>query len=304
MRKLVLSGLTLCLAAQLATAQINLPSPSPGATVMQTVGTTDLTVKYSRPSLKGRMPFTDAFVPAGKLWRTGANAATNFTTTTDLMVNGKTLPAGTYSIFTMPAPTEWTLIFNKNTTASAEEGIPNGYKTADDALRVMIKPTTTPDKIETFTIGFGDLTDSTATMNFMWGTTKASADLKVDVNTNAAANVDKAVVDKPNDPAVLQAAANYNLSKGRNLDQAMGWIDKSIAAKETFRNLYVKSQLLSKMGKYAEALPIAQKALTVGQASNDAAFPFFKDGIEKSITEYTAKTPVMPATKGKKGKKA
>ena len=303
MRKLILSGVTLCLAAQLATAQIQLPSPSPGATVMQTLGTTDLTVKYSRPSLKGRTPFADAFVPAGKLWRTGANGATNFTTSTDLMVNGKTLPAGTYSIFTIPTQAEWTLIFNKNTTATAEEGIPNGYKQAEDALRVMVKPTTNAEKAETFTIGFSDLTDSTAKMNILFGDVRAAADLKVDVNTNAAANVDKAVAEKPEDPAVLQAAANYNLSKGRNLEQAMGWIDKSIAAKETFRNLYVKSQLLGKMGKFAEAVPVAQKALALGQSSNDAVFPFFKEGIEKSITEYTAKMPALPAVKGKKGKK-
>ena len=58
------------------------------------------------------------------------------------------------------------------------------------------------------------------------------------------------------------------------------------------------------MGKFAEAVPVAQKALTLGQSSNDAAFLFFKEGIEKSITEYTAKMPAMPAMKGKKGKKA
>lgn len=299
MRKLVLSGVTLCLAAQLATAQIKLPSPSPGATIMQTIGTTDLTVKYSRPSLKGRTPFTDAFVPTGKVWRTGANQATAFTTSTDLMVNGQTLPAGTYAILSIPAMDSWTLIFNKEMTVTEQS-----YKQETDALRVQLKPEKGGKSVETFTIGFSDLTDSTAKMNIMFGDVTAAADLKVDVNTNAAANVDKAVADMPNDPAVLQAAASYNLSKGRNLEQALGWIDKSITAKETFRNLFVKSQILGKMGKTAEALPIAQKALALGQSSNDASFPFFKEGIEKSISEYTAKMPAMPAMKGKKGKKA
>lgn len=298
MHKLVLSGVTLCLAAQLATAQIKLPSPSPSATVMQTVGTTDLTVKYSRPSLKGRTPFTDAFVPTGKVWRTGANQATAFTTSTDLMVNGQTLPAGSYAILSMPSMDDWTLIFSKNLTVTEAT-----YKQEEDALRVQLKPTKGGEKMETFTIGFSDLTDSTAKMNILFADVKATADLGVDVNTNAAANVDKAVAEKPEDPAVLQAAASYNLSKGRNLEQALGWIDKSITAKETFRNLFVKSQLLGKMGKFAEAVPIAQKALALGQSSNDAAFPFFKEGIEKSITEYTAKMPAMPAVKGKKGKK-
>ncbi|AQG79414.1 DUF2911 domain-containing protein [Spirosoma montaniterrae] len=299
MRKLVLSGVTLCLVAQLATAQIKLPSPSPAATIMQTVGTTDLTVKYSRPSLKGRTPFTDAFVPLGKVWRTGANQATAFTTTTDLMVNGKTLPAGTYAIMSIPTENDWTLIFNKNTSVSEQS-----YKQEEDALRVSIQPTETNEKAETFTIGFGDLTDSTATMSFMWANYKATANLAVNTAANAAANVDKAVAEKPDDAAVLQAAASYNLSKGRNLEQSLGMIDKAIAAKETFRNLFVKAQLLGKMGKFTEALPVAQKALSLGQTSNDAAFPFFKDGIEKSIAEYTSKLPAMPALKGKKGKKA
>ncbi len=299
MRKLVLSGVTLCLAAQLATAQIKLPSPSPAATLMQTVGTTDLTVKYSRPSLKGRTPFTDSFVPLGKVWRTGANQATAFTTSTDLMVNGKTLPAGTYAIMSIPTENDWTLIFNKNTSVSEQS-----YKQDDDALRVSIQPTETNEKVETFTIGFGDLTDSTATMSFMWANYKATANLAVNTSANAAANVDKAVSEKPDDPAILQAAASYNLSKGRNLEQSLGMIDKAIAAKETFRNLFVKAQLLGKMGKFTEALPIAQKALSLGQTSNDPAFPFFKDGIEKSIAEYTSKLPAMPVLKGKKGKKA
>ena len=298
MRKLVLSGVTVCLAAQLTTAQIKLPSPSPGATVMQTVGTTDLTVNYSRPSLKGRQPFVGDFVPAGKIWRTGANSATIFTTSTDLMVNGKTLAAGSYAIMSIPEQGNYTLIFNKNKNVTEAT-----YKQEEDALRVNLTPTENSETVETFTIGFSDLTDSTAKMNFTWANAKASANLKVDVNANSAANVDKAVADKPEDAAVLQAAASYNVMKGRNLEQSLTWIDKSIALKETFRNLYVKSQILAKMGKFAEAVPLAKQALSLGQSSNDPSFPFFKDGIEKSVAEYTTKLPAVPAALKGKGKK-
>ncbi|MBN8826199.1 MULTISPECIES: DUF2911 domain-containing protein [Spirosoma] len=299
MHKLTLTAVTLCLAAQLATAQIKLPSPSPGASVMQTVGTTDMTITYSRPSLKGRQPFTSSFVPLGKVWRTGANSPTLFTTTTDVMVNGKTLAAGSYAILSIPEEGSATLIFSKNKTSTEQS-----YKQEEDALRVNLTPMENSEKVETFTIGFSDVTDSTAKLNFIWANIKAVADLKVDVAANSAANVDKAVAEKPNDPAVLQAAASYNLSKGRNLEQSLSWIDQSIAAGENYRNLYVKAQILGKMGKYAEALPLAQKALSLGQSSTDGAFPFFKDGIEKSISEYTAKVPAVPAIKGKGKKKA
>ncbi len=299
MHKISLTAATICLVAQLSTAQIKLPSPSPGASVVQTVGTTDLTVTYSRPSLKGRTPFTGSFVPVGKVWRTGANGATLFTTSTNLMVNGKSLPAGSYAIMSIPAAESFTLIFNKDKAVTEAS-----YKQTEDVLRVDLKPAENSEKIETFTIGFSDLTDSTAKMNFMWGNAKASADLSVDVNANSAANVDKAVAEKPEDAAVLQAAASYNVSKGRNLEQSLIWIDKSIAMKENFRNLYVKSQILAKMGKFTDAVPVAQKSLALGQSSNDPIFPFFKDGIEKSLADYTTKLPVVPVLKGKGKKKA
>jgi len=299
MRKLLLSTAALCLVAQLATAQIRLPQPSPGASVMQTIGTTDITVKYSRPSLKGREAFTSALVPYGKVWRTGANTATNFSTTTDLMVNGQKLAAGTYALLSIPEQSQWTIIFSKKVATSEAD-----YKQEDDALRVTVTPGTSGVKTESFTIDFSDVTDSTAKMNMMWGNARASVPMGVDVNANAAANVDKAVAEKPEDAAVLQAAASYNLSKGRNLDQALAWTDKSIGMKETYRNVWVKAQILAKMGKFAEAVPLAQKAMTLGEASGDASFPFFKDAIAKGVTEYTAKMPAVPsAVKGMKAKK-
>lgn len=296
MRKLSLFVAALCLSAQLTTAQLRLPQPSPGASVMQTIGVTDITINYSRPALKGRDVF-GTVVPYGQLWRTGANGATKFTATTDVMVEGQKLPAGSYSIFSIPTQSEWTLIFNKNTTASTDQ-----YKQEEDALRVKIKPSMTGEKLENFVIGFTDMTDSTARMNIMWANVKAGANLMVNTTANATAGVAKAVAEKPEDAAVLQAAASYNLSKGRNLEQALAWADKSIGLGESYRNVWVKAQILAKMNKPAEALPLAQKALTLGQASNDAAFPFFKDAIAKGVTDYTAMMPKVIETVKKKKK--
>ena len=299
MKKMMLSAVGLVLVAQLATAQVRMPSPSPAATVMQTIGVTDVTVKYSRPSLKGRTPFTGEFVGSGKVWRTGANAATAFTTTTDLMVNGKNLPAGTYAVLSIPTANEWTLIFNK--TMNVTEA---SYKQDDDVLRVMLTPTKLAERAETFTIGFNNVTDSSATMDIMWADIKASANLMANTNANAAMMVDKAVMDKPDDVNTLTAAANYNLIKGRNLEQSLAYIDKAIAAKETYRNVWVKSQILAKMGKYSEALPLAQKAMTLGETSGDASYPFAKEAIAKGVTDYQAKMPVAAPVKGKGKKKA
>lgn len=300
MRKIFILSTTLTIVAQIAIAQIKLPQASPGATLIQTVGTTDITVVYSRPGLKGRAALGNQtpLAPLGQLWRTGANAATNFKTTTDVMVQGQKLPAGSYSVFTIPTQSEWTLIFNKNQTATTD-----GYKKEEDALRVQIKSEKVARPYETFGIGFSDLTDSTANLNIYWADTRATANLKVDVNANAQANVERAVADKPEDAGTLQAAANWNLSKGRNLDQALAWVDKSIGLKETYGNLWIKAQILSKMGKVADALPLAQKALTVGEASNDPIFQYYKDGIQKGVSAYQALIPApAKAIKGKKKK--
>lgn len=300
MKTIFLNVVALCLVAQLATAQIRTPQPSPGASVMQTVGVTDFTVKYSRPSVKGRNVWdtTAAVAPYGKLWRTGANAATLFVTSTDVMIQGQTLPAGTYSIFSIPMPGEWTLVFNKNSTASTVQ-----YKQEEDALRVKIKAVNTVEPTENFTIGFTDMTDSTAHLNFMWANVKATADLAVATVSNVSKLIDKAVADKPEDAAVLQAAASYKLSKGLDLPAALAMTDKSIGLKETFRNVWLKSQILAKMGKTAEALPLAQKALSMGETSNDASFPFFKEAITKEIASYSAMLPkATDMIKGKKKK--
>ncbi|WP_234733356.1 DUF2911 domain-containing protein [Tellurirhabdus bombi] len=296
MKKLLLQAAALCLVAQLATAQIKLPQPSPGATSVQTVGVTDFTVKYSRPAVKGREIFGQ-LVPYGQLWRTGANSATTFQTTTDVVVEGEKLTAGTYSLFTIPAQGEWTLIFNKNTSASTD-----AYKQEEDALRVKIKATPSNEKVESFFIGFSDLTDSTAKLNIAWANIKAAADLRVDVNETAQENLEKAVAEKPEDPAVLTQAANWSLSKGRNLDQALAWVDKSIGLKETYRNVWTKAQILAKMGKVAEALPLAQKALALGETSGDQSFGFFKDAIAKNVSDFQAALP-KPAQLVKKKKK-
>ena len=105
----ILAGLTL--GAVLHAQDLELPAPSPLASISQRVGLIDLSVKYSRPSMKGRRVFGD-LVPFGELWRTGANMATVFSTSGALVIQGQKLPQGEYSLFTIPEQNSWTLIFN------------------------------------------------------------------------------------------------------------------------------------------------------------------------------------------------
>ena len=114
--------------------------PSPPATATGKVMGATITIDYSSPAVKGRKIW-GGLVPYGEVWRTGANEATLFQTDKDITVEGKSLPAGKYSLYTIPGENEWTIIFNSQT---GQWGVKNDESTsenpADDVLRVTVKP--------------------------------------------------------------------------------------------------------------------------------------------------------------------
>src|SRR5918992_1151428 len=146
-----------CFAAS-AFAQVRVPRPSQKASVTQTIGVTDVTITYHRPGVKGRKIWGDppagapagtatlddararpadaVIVPFGRVWRTGANEATTFKVTDDVLINGQPLAAGSYSLHTIPGRDEWTIIFNKD---DGQWGSFT-YDEKKDALRVKAKP--------------------------------------------------------------------------------------------------------------------------------------------------------------------
>jgi len=146
--------------------------PSPAASASCDLGS-GKTIKtaYSSPRMKGRKIY-GGLVPFGEVWRTGANEATTFVTSSDLNVGGKTVPAGSYTIFTVPAADKWTLIVNKKT---GEWGIPYKYE-SDELARVDMKTSMLPSPVENFTIGFAK-SGSACTLQIDWETTRASVDI-------------------------------------------------------------------------------------------------------------------------------
>ncbi len=127
--------------------------------------------KYSSPRMKGRKIY-GGLVPFGEVWRTGANEATTFVTSVDVVVGGKTVPAGSYTIFTVPTANKWTLIVNKKT---GEWGIPYKYE-GDELVRVDMKTSMLPSPVEDFAIGYAK-TGSGCTLQIDWETTRASVDI-------------------------------------------------------------------------------------------------------------------------------
>jgi len=170
---LAMGCLTLGLPAALVYAQAEKParpSPAAKATCALADGKT-ITVDYSSPRAKGRKIF-GGLVPYGEVWRAGANEATTFVTTADLMVGGTHVPAGSYTIFTIPNKDKWTLIISKKT---GEWGIP--YPGADqDFARVDMKAAALPSAVENFTIAF-DKSGGGCTLRMDWETTRASVEI-------------------------------------------------------------------------------------------------------------------------------
>jgi hypothetical protein len=159
-------------------AQEKGPRPSPPAKATCSFpDSKSITVDYSSPHAKGRKIY-GGLVPYGEVWRAGANEATTFLIDADVVVGGKTIPAGTYTIFTIPNENKWTLIISKKTKNAKGGplwGIPYPGE-GDDLARVDMKVAKLPSEVENFTISF-DKSASGCTMNLDWETTRASIDI-------------------------------------------------------------------------------------------------------------------------------
>lgn len=292
MKKTALLALSCLLSSTLIFAQIT-PAPSPGAAISQVVGVTKISIDYSRPSLKGREVF-GKLIPFDKVYRTGANSSTKIETTGDITVQGQVLKAGKYAIMSIPTQTNWTIIFSKNLNVSEQN-----YSASDDVLRVTARPQDV-SPVETLTFDFSDVKDDGATLSFSWEKTKVSLAIGVD-NASAIENaVNQKNIEASN---TFQQAADYMLQKGMDLNKALVLVDKSLALRENFRNNWIKAQILDKLGKSSDALGSALKAQSLG--AGDGSYQFFKDGIEKGISEIKAKIPAAaPVVETPKKKKS
>jgi hypothetical protein len=255
------------LAAPAAQAQITTPQPSPKSTVTQRVGLTDVTITYSRPSLKNREAFgaTSPLAPYGKRWRTGANATTSIKFSDDVTVEGKKVPAGEYGLYTVPGAAEWTVVLNKSLKQGADV---DGFKDEQDVARFTIKPYKLASKVETFTISFAELTPATANVDILWGTTGAKFKIVADVDAKVMAQIDEKVSKNATPVAGdLAAAAVYYNDNNKDLKQALAWIQKANATEPKFWNVNTEAKIRLKMKDYKGAATAAEQSKKLALAS-------------------------------------
>jgi hypothetical protein len=270
--------LLLCALLLSSLAAQDLPRLSPGASVSQTVGLTDISVTYSRPGVKERTIW-GGLVPYNKMWRTGANEATKITFSDDVKINGQALPAGSYSLFTIPGESGWTVIFNKNTELAGT----NGYDEKEDALRIQVKPQAA-EFVERMEFVFSDLKDNSTTVALHWEKLMVPFTVEVDVHSRAVENIQKAMAEaKPDDYLTPFRSANYYFNSDTDLEQALEWINKSVSIKETYFNTSVQARLYGKLGKYKEAIAAAEKSIQLRKADDSDADT---SEMEKMIGEW------------------
>lgn len=275
---------------------------------MQTIGVTDVTITYSRPGVKGRRIWGDplpsqasvkgeatldnqnvrpkdaAIVPWGHAWRTGANEATTFVVTDDVLINGQKLPAGSYSLHTIPTKDEWTIIFN----GEANQWGSFDYNPAKDTLRVKVKPEWVSENKEWLEFWIDPINDNSAQVSIRWE--KVRVPFTVEVKDVKALTLQKAraavAAAKPDDWRTPLQAANYVFLSEDKMDptEAMGWLDQSLKVKETYGNLYTKARVLASMGKTQEAITVGEKALVLGKEAKANT-----GDLEKRLAEWKSK---------------
>ena len=279
MKKVILSIFTFCLligASQLQ-AQIKTPAPSPSCKTEQVVGLTTVKLDYSRPSVKGRELFVD--VEAwGQIWRTGANQATKISFSDDVKLEGHAVPAGTYALYSIPDPNNFTIMLYKDLTVGGNVA---KYNEADELVRFKVKTQKTKDHVESFHIHVGNLKSNSADIALMWGSYYIPFKLETEVD----AMVEKQIEAAMGGPSrgEYYTAARYYLDNGKDMSKALTWIKAANKIDTKFWQLRVEAQILAKMGKYKDAIATAQKSTAMAEEAKNAGYPKMN---AKSITEW------------------
>jgi hypothetical protein len=276
--RLAFAALAGVLAAGTAVAQeapkLVLPRPSPNATVKQTVGLTDVTVAYSSPAVKGRKIWGEV-VPFDEVWRAGANECSKLTLSTPATIAGKAVAAGTYCLFLLPTKAGWTFILNKDTALWGAYG----YKAENDVLRVPATASTIPAR-EHLAFEILDFTDDGGTLALEWDTLRVGVKFEVATRAAVLGAINALQTDEWRPYA---NASRYLLDAKIEPALAMKLVDRSIALKEEWFNLWVRAQLLAASGKKADAVKVAERSQELGKKSQN--FPM-ADDIAKAIADW------------------
>ena len=269
----------------LSFSQINTPRVSPASEVKQMVGLTEIEIEYSRPSMRGREVFGN-LVPFGKVWRTGADNSTKISFDTDVIISGKTIQSGTYSIFSIPNKESWEIILYSDVELW---GVPRDWSENKIVFSSMfdVKKLKKSNTVETFTISFNDLTNNDVNMSISWENTLVDIKIEVPTRSMVESDINKVLSDNPKSSDYYAAAVFYR-QENTNLDKALEWMNKAIEMNESPRFWQYRQQslIMAANDKFADAVDAAKKSLNLAiEADNQDYIKMNRE----SIAEWSKK---------------
>jgi tetratricopeptide (TPR) repeat protein len=292
---------------------LNLPQPSPGASVAQQVGVTEITIAYHRPAV-GKRKIWGELVPYDEVWRAGANENTTITFSSPVTIGGKKLAAGTYGLHMIPTQKDWTVALSTVSTAWGSFS----YDAKEDAVRFTVTPAQASFE-ESLEYRFENPTESSVNVVLQWEKLQVSFPISVDTKAVALESI----------KAQLRGlgrffwqdwnqAAQWSLRSDYDLDQGLAWADRSIGIQPTFQNLRTKAAFLEKKGDTkgasdlrARAMPLATEAdinnlgyQLLGEKKYDEALALFRKNVKEhpnSLNVYDSLGEALATTGDKKG---
>lgn len=246
--------------------QLKVPAPSPLQTLKQAFALDNITIEYSRPSIKGRVVFGDV-VPFGKVWRTGANSSTKITFGEDVNVEGKPVAAGTYAIYSIPNKDSWDIMLYKDVTLGGNVA---DYKVENEVLKFQVKPVALASKVETFTINVANVTSNTCAIELAWDKTSVAFNVSADIESKIMKNID-ATMSK--DARPYYQAASYYYENNKDLAKATEWINKAVEQNpKAYWVMLLKAKILLKAKDNKGAIAAAEQTVVLAKEEQDDAY--------------------------------
>ena len=238
-------------------SQIQTPAPSPATNVQQTIGLTDITLEYARPSVRNRVVFGN-LVPFNKIWRTGANENSIISFSTSIKIGDTDVPAGKYSIYTIPNENSWEFILYSDYN---NWGLPSDWDENKVVVRQKFTPIKLENKIESFKFALDDLTNNSFTLGITWGYFYLPVEIKLPTTSIVMSSIEEVLKDPTSSD--LYKAAVYLLQENRDLRMAKEWMNQSIAMMENprFYQLRQQSLIYAALKDYKMAIKVAKSSL-------------------------------------------
>ena len=280
--KSIISVYSFIVLATTSYTQVETPELSPRCKFTQTVGLTDVSVDYSRPSKRDRVVFGNV-VPYNKVWRLGANKNSTIDISSDLYFGSDTLFKGTYALFAIPSEQSWELIFYNETS---NWGTPDTWDEAKVVCRLKSNVISLTSPLESMTISIDDIGTRSASLNIAWDQIRVSYPFELDTKSQVVKSIE-AVMSGPSSSDYYKSA-KYYLMEGLDAEKALIWINQAIELRgpSAYWMTRVQAELYASLGKYPEAIEAANRSLEAAKKSESSRYIKMN---EASIIEWTKK---------------